>query len=147
MGSTQLTPGATVPPIIVGGAADVAVARANAHDGWFVYPMSASDLRLASARVSVPVTANVTVAITDDPTLPRRGEVLRRVTDPDGLFAIAEERLVFGDVELVADHIRAYGHAGAARAAVTFAAGDWHRQADLLASALALAGDMHTDAP
>jgi alkanesulfonate monooxygenase SsuD/methylene tetrahydromethanopterin reductase-like flavin-dependent oxidoreductase (luciferase family) len=125
--------------------------RLDAALGWFAYPMSAGDLRLAAARMSVPVTANLTVSITDDPTLPGRGAVLRRVTGPDGLFAIpeatAEEMLVFGDVELVADHLRAYGDAGAARVAVTFPAGDWHRQADLLASAIALAGDMRSDVP
>src|SRR4051794_13371013 len=136
---TQLTPGATVPPIVVGGMADAAVARANAHDGWFLLPMAPDAVRDALARVAVPVTANLTVALRGDESLPSRDDVLRRMVDPDGLYGmprdVAEEFLVYGDVEEVAARLDAYGDAGAARAVVTFAAGDWHRQAELLARA------------
>ena len=51
---TQLAPGATVPPIIVGGMADAAVARGDAHDGWFLLPLPPEGVRDAVARVSVP---------------------------------------------------------------------------------------------
>jgi alkanesulfonate monooxygenase SsuD/methylene tetrahydromethanopterin reductase-like flavin-dependent oxidoreductase (luciferase family) len=136
---TQLTPSATVPPIVVGGMADVAVARANAHDGWFQLPMSPEGVRDARARVSVPVTANLTVALHGDSSLPSRDDVLRRMADPDGLYGmpreVAEEFLVYGDVDEIAARLGAYGDAGAARVVVTFAAGDWRRQAELLARA------------
>src|SRR2546423_230483 len=73
---TQLTPGGIVPPIIVGGASDAAIARANAHDGWFLLPTTPDGVRGARSRVSVPVTANVTFAIVGDPALPSRDELL-----------------------------------------------------------------------
>ena len=66
----QLAPGATVPPIVVGGMADAAVRRAEAHDGWFLLPMPPEAVAEAAGRVSVPVTANQTVAIVGDPALP-----------------------------------------------------------------------------
>ncbi len=136
---TQLAPGATVPPIIVGGMADAAVARADAHDGWFLLPLPPEGVRDAVARVSVPVTANLTVALRGDPSLPSRDDVLRRMADPEGLYgmprAVADEFLVYGDVDEIATRLHAYGDAGAARIVVTFAAGDWRRQAELLARA------------
>jgi alkanesulfonate monooxygenase SsuD/methylene tetrahydromethanopterin reductase-like flavin-dependent oxidoreductase (luciferase family) len=136
---TQLAPGATVPPIIVGGMADAAVARADAHDGWFLLPLPPEGVRDAVARVSVPVTANLTVALRGDPSLPARDDVLRRMADPEGLYgmprAVADEFLVYGDVDEIATRLHAYGDAGAARIVVTFAAGDWRRQAELLARA------------
>ena len=53
--------------------------------------------------MSVPVTANLTVALTDDASMPARDEVLRHMTDPDGLYGmpreVAEEFLVYGGVE------------------------------------------------
>ena len=83
---TQLAPGTTVPPIIVGGMADAAVARAGAHDGWFLLPLPPEGVRDAVARVSVPVTANLTLAVRGDPSLPSRDDVLRRMADPEGLL-------------------------------------------------------------
>lgn len=140
--STQLAPGALVPPIVVGGMSDVAVARADAHDGWFLFPLPPEGVRAAVDRVSVPVTANLTVALTDDASVPARDEVLRQMTDPDGLYGmprdVAEGFLVYGGVEEIGTRLRAYGDAGAARVVVTFAAGDWRRQAELLALAAGL---------
>jgi alkanesulfonate monooxygenase SsuD/methylene tetrahydromethanopterin reductase-like flavin-dependent oxidoreductase (luciferase family) len=136
---TQLAPGAKVPPIIVGGMADAAVARADAHDGWFLLPLPPEGVHDAVARVSVPVTANLTVALRGDPSLTSRDDVLRRMADPEGLYgmprAVADEFLVYGDVDEIATRLHAYGDAGAARIVVTFAAGDWRRQAELLARA------------
>jgi alkanesulfonate monooxygenase SsuD/methylene tetrahydromethanopterin reductase-like flavin-dependent oxidoreductase (luciferase family) len=142
MDGVKLTPGATVPPIVVGGVADAAVARAAAHDGWFLLPMPPDGVREARARVPVPVTANVTLAITGDDSLPARADVVRTLVDPDGLYGmppeVAEEFLVHGDVEDVRERLGAYGDAGAARVVVTFVAGDWRRQAELLAEAAGL---------
>jgi alkanesulfonate monooxygenase SsuD/methylene tetrahydromethanopterin reductase-like flavin-dependent oxidoreductase (luciferase family) len=139
---TRLTPGATVPPIIVGGMADVAVARANAHDGWFLLPLPPAGVGDAAARVTVPVTANLTMAIAGDSAVPTRDEVLDRMVDPDGLYGmprdLAEQFLVYGDVDEIAARLDRYGDAGAARVVVTFAAGEWHRQNELLARAAGL---------
>jgi alkanesulfonate monooxygenase SsuD/methylene tetrahydromethanopterin reductase-like flavin-dependent oxidoreductase (luciferase family) len=136
---TQLAPGATVPPIVVGGMADAAVARASAHDGWFLLPQPPEGVRDAVARVPVPVTANLTVALRGDASLPSRDDVLRRMVDPDGLYGmpreVAEEFLVYGDVDEIAARLHAYGDAGAARIVVTFTARDWRHQAELLARA------------
>jgi alkanesulfonate monooxygenase SsuD/methylene tetrahydromethanopterin reductase-like flavin-dependent oxidoreductase (luciferase family) len=135
----QLTPGATVPPILVGGMADAAVRRADAHDGWFLLPILPESVAEAARRVAVPVTANQTVAIVGDPALPSRAEVLQRLVDPDGLYGapaeVAEQFLLYGEPSEISERLEAYGDAGATRIVVTFAAGDWHRQAELLANA------------
>ncbi len=139
----QLAPGATVPPIVVGGMADAAVRRAESHDGWFLLPMPPKRVTEAAGRVSVPVIANQTVAIVGDPALPPRGEIMQRMIDPDGLYGVPEELvdqfLLYGEPDEIAERLQAYGDAGAARVVVTFAAGDWHRQAELLANA----ADLH----
>jgi alkanesulfonate monooxygenase SsuD/methylene tetrahydromethanopterin reductase-like flavin-dependent oxidoreductase (luciferase family) len=135
----QLAPPATVPPIVVGGMSDAAVRRAEAHDGWFLLPMPPDRVAQAAGRVTVPVTANQTVVILGDPAVPSRNEVLELITDPDGLYGapaeVAEQFLLYGEPDEIVQRLQAYGDAGAARIVVTFAAGDWHRQAELLASA------------
>ncbi len=139
VGGVQLAPGATVPPIVVGGISDAAVRRAEVHDGWFLLPMPPDGVAEAAGRVTVPVTANQTAAIVGDPALPSRGEVLQRMVDPDGLYGapaeIVEQFLLYGEADEIAERLQAYGDAGAARIVVTLAAGDWHRQAELLANA------------
>jgi alkanesulfonate monooxygenase SsuD/methylene tetrahydromethanopterin reductase-like flavin-dependent oxidoreductase (luciferase family) len=139
----QLAPGATVPPIVVGGMSDAAVVRADAHDGWFLLPLPPEGVAEAAARVSVPVIANQTVAIVGDPALPSRGELIQQMIDPDGLYGapaeVVDQFLLYGEPDEIAERLRAFGDAGAARVVVTFAAGDWHRQAELLANA----ADLH----
>ncbi len=136
----RLTPGATVPPIIVGGGSDAAVRRAEAHDGWFLLPAPPEGVREAAGRVSVPVTANLTLAVTGDTELPGRDEVVRMLVDPGGRYAlpaeVAEEFLFYGDAAAVRSRLEAYGAAGADRVVVTFVAGSWTRQVELLASVL-----------
>jgi alkanesulfonate monooxygenase SsuD/methylene tetrahydromethanopterin reductase-like flavin-dependent oxidoreductase (luciferase family) len=138
----QLAPGATVPPIVVGGISDAAVRRADANDGWFLLPMPPDGVAEAARRVTVPVTANLTVAIVGDPALPSRGEIVQRMVDPDGLYGVpaefVERFLIYGEPDEIAERLHAYGDAGASRIVVTFAAGDWHRQAELLANAAGL---------
>jgi alkanesulfonate monooxygenase SsuD/methylene tetrahydromethanopterin reductase-like flavin-dependent oxidoreductase (luciferase family) len=135
----QLAPGATVPPIVVGGAADAAVRRATAADGWFLLPMPPAGVRAAAERVPVPVTANVTLAITGDRALPPRDDVVGLLVDPDGLYGMpsdfAASMLLYGDVAEVRDRMRELADAGAARVVATLVAGDWRRQAELFASA------------
>lgn len=124
----QLAPGAAVPPILIGGMADAALRRANTHDGWVLRPVPPDAAREAVARADVPVTAAMQVAITGDPTLPPRDEVLRRMTDPDGIYGMpadaAEEFLLYAGPDEVRERLRAYGDLGACRVVASLVAGD-----------------------
>src|SRR5205807_5373721 len=97
-------------------------------DGWFLLPLPVEGVREAIARVSVPVTANLSVAITGEPSLPSRDDVVRRMVDPDGPYGmprdVAERILFHGDVDDIAARLHAYGDAGADRIVVTLVAGD-----------------------
>jgi alkanesulfonate monooxygenase SsuD/methylene tetrahydromethanopterin reductase-like flavin-dependent oxidoreductase (luciferase family) len=139
-GPVQLSPAATVPPIIVGGMSDAAVRRAAAFDGWF--PIGGpDDIPALRQRVAKPLTTTVVVAVDGDPALPSRASIIRSLTDPDGMFgfpaAFAEEALVHGGPAEVGKQLAAFE---ADRVVVTIAAGDWFRQAELLAEAVSAAG-------
>jgi alkanesulfonate monooxygenase SsuD/methylene tetrahydromethanopterin reductase-like flavin-dependent oxidoreductase (luciferase family) len=145
----QLSPAATVPPIIVGGMSDAAVRRAAVHgDGWF--PLGGSDgiakqrARLAAevAKTGRPMpelTANAIVALPGDPDLPDRAGILRVLSDPDGMFGfppeVAENTLVHGDPSVVGEYLAAFAAHGVRRVVVTLPAGDWFRQVELLGKA------------
>jgi alkanesulfonate monooxygenase SsuD/methylene tetrahydromethanopterin reductase-like flavin-dependent oxidoreductase (luciferase family) len=147
----QLAPAATVPPVLVGGMSDAALARAAAYgDGWFA--MAAGGLADGRARLAelaaarhrpVPeVTLAMLAALTGDPALPDEDTLIRSLTDVDGLFAIpagyARDTLVTGTPAQIATRLAEAGGRGAARVVVTFAGGHWPRQAELLAQAAAL---------
>ena len=150
----RLAPGSPVPPIIVGGMSDAALDRTiRSGAGWFALPLPPDQLapvvehlgRLAEAagREVPAVTASMTVAIEGDPALPGRSELVRRLSDPDGMFGMPAEAvpdmLVTGGPAVVAERIRALAALGAERVVVTIAAGDWSTQAELLAAAVELA--------
>jgi alkanesulfonate monooxygenase SsuD/methylene tetrahydromethanopterin reductase-like flavin-dependent oxidoreductase (luciferase family) len=141
----QLSPGATVPPIIVGGMSDAALRRvAEFGDGWFALcgtadlPGQVARLRGVAGR-QPEITGNVMVAIEGDRALPDRASLIRAVADPDGVFGVpadaAESALVRGDPGVVGEHLGRWGAGGAQRVVVTFVGGDWFRQAELLAEA------------
>src|SRR5262245_49151065 len=145
-----LAPGATVPPIMVGGTADAALARTIAYgDGWFSLPVPPplgaetagrlAAMAEAAGRPAPAVTGSVTVAIDGDPALPGRDALVRKLSDPDGLYGMPAEAvpdiLVTGGPDAVADRLAGLGAIGAERVVVTLAAGDWFRQAELLAEA------------
>lgn len=147
----QLSPAATVPPIVVGGMADAAVRRVAEHgDEWFLLagpddlPGQVTRLRNAvgDGRAMPRITANAMVAIDGDRALPDHATVIRSVSDPDGIFAIpaehAEGAVVGGGPGVVAEHLSRLATGGAQRIVVTPAAGDWFRQAELLAEAYRL---------
>ncbi len=151
----RLAPAAAVPPIVVGGMSEAAMVRAVGHgDGWFVLPVSPaamvegrarlSELADARGRPTPSVTASMVAALTGDPALPDHEGLVRALTDPDGLFgmpaAAVPGTLTLGGPAEVAARISEYGEAGAERVVVTLAAGDWMRQAELLAEAGALLG-------
>jgi alkanesulfonate monooxygenase SsuD/methylene tetrahydromethanopterin reductase-like flavin-dependent oxidoreductase (luciferase family) len=149
----RLAPAATVPPILVGGMSEAAMARTAEHgDGWFVLPVSPAamaedrsrlaELAAARGRPTPSVTASMVAALTGDPALPDRDGLVRALTDPDGMFGMPADAvpgtLTLGGPAEVAARIAGYGDAGAERVVVTLAAGDWMRQAELLAEAGAL---------
>lgn len=151
-GIVQLAPGATVPPIIVGGTADAALTRAALHaDGWFTLPLPPEQLapgatRLAElagavGRATPTITASTMTVIDGDPTVPDTDELTRLLSDPDGRFGmpadVVPDFLLTGGPGAVAERLAALGALGAERVVVTLAAGSWPRQAELLADAVA----------
>ena len=153
--TVQLAPGATVPPIIVGGMADAALARTAHHgDGWFAMPVlpeqvaatvgRLAELAAAAGRPTPALTGSVMVAIDGDPALPDRDGLVRRVSDPDGMYGMPAEAVpdvvVTGGPAAVAERFAALGAIGAERVVVSIAAGSWDRQAELVAEAVSLLG-------
>jgi alkanesulfonate monooxygenase SsuD/methylene tetrahydromethanopterin reductase-like flavin-dependent oxidoreductase (luciferase family) len=151
----RLAPGVPVPPIVVGGMADAALRRAATYgDSWYTLPMPPDRLAAPAARLAelaaeagrpVPaITASVMAAIDGDPALPDHDGLVRRLTDPDGLFGMPADAVpdvvVTGPPAAVAERIAAVRDLGAERAVFSIAAGDWHRQAELVAEAAALVG-------
>ncbi|HEY8524978.1 MAG TPA: LLM class flavin-dependent oxidoreductase [Acidimicrobiales bacterium] len=153
--TVQLAPGATVPPIVVGGMAEAALARTVTYgDEWFSLPLppdqvAGSAARLAElaaerGRPAPGITGSVNVALDGDPTLPDRDGLIRRLSDPDGAYGMPAEAvpdiLVAGGAGAVAERIAAWRDLGAGRVVVTLTAGSWPRQAELLAEAVAQLG-------
>lgn len=150
----QLSPPATVPPIIIGGMSGAAMRRAAAHgDGWFLLapPEEIPQWRTRLAKVAADlgrptpaITANAVTAIDGDPSLPGRASIVRSMADPDGIFGMPAEyaraALVSGEPEAISAQLARLAAGGAARVVVSFAAGDWFRQAELLAEAASLLG-------
>jgi len=152
--TVQLSPGAPVPPIIVGGVSEPALARTAAHgDGWFAMPLPPpqlvplidrlGELAAGLGRPAPELIGSIVVAIDGDATLPDHDGLVRRLTDPDGMYgmpaAAVPDILLSGGPAAVAERIAGLGAIGAGRVVVTVAAGDWFRQAELLAEAVALA--------
>ena len=151
----QLAPGVTVPPIIVGGMAEAALLRAAAHaDSWFTLPLkpellvpAADRLAELAAELGRPrptITASASVAISGDPALPDRDTMHRQLMDPSGVYGLPPDAvadfLVEGSPAAIAERISALGTIGADRVVITLVAGDWRRQAELLAEAAAHLG-------
>jgi alkanesulfonate monooxygenase SsuD/methylene tetrahydromethanopterin reductase-like flavin-dependent oxidoreductase (luciferase family) len=153
--NVQLAPGATVPPIIVGGMADAALDRSARHgDGWFAMPVPPeqvvatagrlAELAAAAGRPTPALTGSVMAAVDGDPALPDRDGLVRRVSDPDGMYGMPAEAVpdvvLTGGPAAVAERIAALGAIGAERVVVSIAAGSWDRQAELVAEAVSLLG-------
>ncbi len=149
----QLAPGATVPPIIVGGMSEPAMTRAATYGaGWFLLPVPPAEVakgrtRLAElaatqGRPTPAITATVVAAIEGDPALPDPGSLARAMSDPDGMFGVPSDQidlmLVRGKPSAVASRLADLASTGAQRVVVTLAAGHWPRQVELLAEAVAL---------
>jgi alkanesulfonate monooxygenase SsuD/methylene tetrahydromethanopterin reductase-like flavin-dependent oxidoreductase (luciferase family) len=148
--TVQLAPAAVVPPIVVGGMSDPAMTRAARHaDGWFALPLPPAVVRVgherlgelaaAQGRPAPALTASMMTVISGDAARPDDEAIMRRLTAADGLYSLPEDDvptlLVVGDPEDVAARLSQYGEIGAERVVITLAAGNWYRQADLLAEA------------
>jgi alkanesulfonate monooxygenase SsuD/methylene tetrahydromethanopterin reductase-like flavin-dependent oxidoreductase (luciferase family) len=146
----QLAPGATVPPLVVGGMSDAAVTRAVDHGaGWFLAPGSPDRVRRARQqleevagdreRLVPPITASLMLAMSGDPSVPSQDALIGRLTAVDGNYAIPADHLDDMFVEAapaeVAERLAAFAEAGAQRVVATFVGGDWNRQTELLAEA------------
>jgi alkanesulfonate monooxygenase SsuD/methylene tetrahydromethanopterin reductase-like flavin-dependent oxidoreductase (luciferase family) len=150
----RLAPPATVPPIVVGGMADAALARAAAHDGWFTMPVppaavAAGGERLAElasglGRPTPPVTAGVMAALEGDPALAGPDGLARRLTDPDGAYGMPADAipqlLVRGGPPAIAERLAELNDVGVTRVVFSLAGGDWYRQTELVAEAVTLLG-------
>jgi alkanesulfonate monooxygenase SsuD/methylene tetrahydromethanopterin reductase-like flavin-dependent oxidoreductase (luciferase family) len=93
----------------------------------------------AAGRPRLSITAAMLTAVTGDPALPDHGTLVGLLSDPDGMYGIPADQissvLVTGGPDQVAGHLAALAEAGADRVVVSIAAGDWHRQTELLAEA------------
>jgi alkanesulfonate monooxygenase SsuD/methylene tetrahydromethanopterin reductase-like flavin-dependent oxidoreductase (luciferase family) len=149
----QLSPPVPVPPIIVGGNSDAAMARAAKYgDGWFPIGLASDAVPTARARLgemaavrgraTPSVTTSIMVALSGDPSLPDESSLTRLLSDPDGLYAIPADHvaqvLVSGRPTTVAARLAEYKRADVERVVVTIVGGDWRHQAELLAEACAL---------
>jgi hypothetical protein len=100
-----------------------------------------AELASAEGRPTPAITASMLAAIEGDPALPDRDGLVRTLTDGDGMYGIpagqVDAILVRGGPTDIAARLAAYADSGVERVVVTLAAGDWQRQAELLAEARA----------
>jgi alkanesulfonate monooxygenase SsuD/methylene tetrahydromethanopterin reductase-like flavin-dependent oxidoreductase (luciferase family) len=148
--SIQLSPPASVPPIVVGGMSEAAMRRAVDYaDGWLPLPAPPAALANAKTRLEAlaaergrpaPVmNASIMTALTGDPDLPAPDALFQRLADPNGMFGMPADQisnvLLTGSPSDLAVHLSAYAEAGATRVVVSVAGGNWFRQTELLAEA------------
>lgn len=151
--TVSLSPPAPVPPIIVGGMSDAAVARTAEHgDGWFIMPVAPAAVAEGKARIEAaasavgrpapPITLNMMFVMRGDPDLPDDDTIGRTLSDPDGGYGIPAEYVpdlvISGSPKQIAERLADYTHYGAHRMVATLPVGNWHRQAELLTEAHAL---------
>jgi Luciferase-like monooxygenase len=101
-------------------------------------------LAAAAGRPVPAVTANAMLVLAGDETLPEPAEIARQIADPDGMFGFPAEAAAGAarvtGAAAAAAYLSRLEEAGAERAVVTFPAGDWYRQASLLAEAAGTVG-------
>jgi alkanesulfonate monooxygenase SsuD/methylene tetrahydromethanopterin reductase-like flavin-dependent oxidoreductase (luciferase family) len=127
---------------------DAALARAAEYgDGWFAMASGAlpegtarlAGLAAARKRPVPPVTVSMLAALKGDPALPDEDTLIQQLSRIDGPFGIPAEyvrqALVAGGQDEVAAQLADSAKKGASRVVVSFAGGDWNRQAELLAGA------------
>ena len=135
----------------MGGTADAALRRPSAtptagsrcllHRRWPRRLSTAFAKFAFDAGRAVPnVTGSIVVALDGDPALPALDEIVGLLADPNGVYGMPTEAipstLVTGGADAVAAHVDGWANLGAERVVFTIAAGDWHQQIELLASAV-----------
>lgn len=147
-----LSPGVTVPPIVIGGNSDAAARRAGQFgDEWFVlagpddiprYQAKAAERAARFGRPAPAITTSVMVALDGDPSIPDRDTLISLLVDPDGMFGIpaemAPDAFLTGGPAVLVGHLGRLAAVGVHRTIVQFVAGDWSRQAALAAEAMSL---------
>ncbi|HEY2518704.1 MAG TPA: LLM class flavin-dependent oxidoreductase [Streptosporangiaceae bacterium] len=144
-----LSPGVTVPPLVIGGNSDAAARRAGEFgDEWFVLagpddiPRFQAVAAEQAGRFGRPVpalTTSVMVALDGDPSVPGRDTLTSLLADPDGMFGVpaeaAPDAFLTGGPAVLADLLGRLAEAGLHRTIVQFVGGDWSRQTELVAEA------------
>jgi alkanesulfonate monooxygenase SsuD/methylene tetrahydromethanopterin reductase-like flavin-dependent oxidoreductase (luciferase family) len=145
-----LSPGVTVPPIVIGGNSDAAARRAGEFgDEWFVlaavdeipgFQARAAEQAARFGRPAPAITTSVMAVLDGDPSVPDRDTLISSLVDPDGMFGIpaaaAPDAFLTGDPSVLAAHLGRLAAAGVHRTIIQFAGGDWSRQTTLAAEAM-----------
>ncbi len=152
----ELSPAATVPPLSIGGMSAKALERVVRYaDDWYLLPVPPEAVAEARGQLTaaleaagrpadaVTVTVSIMCLLDGDPAAPDQDELVRQMTDPDGVYGMPAEAVpdvvtTAGPAE-IADLVRRHVDAGADRVIFSLVAGDWHRQASLAAEAAQLA--------
>lgn len=144
-----LAPPADPPPLWVGGSSDAALRRTVRYgDAWmpsmvapeWVATRAArlAELAASGGRAAPEIAVGGAAALGPGVDRAAVDQVVRSLTGGYGLRAAVAERLpVVGDVARAAERLAAYGEAGAAHVVLNVFAGDWRRQAELIAEAKA----------
>ena len=148
-GEATLSPGVTVPPLVIGGNSDAAARRAGEFgDEWFVlagpegiprFHAVAAEQAGRFGRPAPALTTSVMVALDGDPSVPDRDTIISLLADPDGMFGIpaeaAPDAFLTGGPGALADLLGRLAQAGIHRTIIQFVGGDWSRQTELVAEA------------
>ncbi|HEV3358304.1 MAG TPA: LLM class flavin-dependent oxidoreductase [Pseudonocardiaceae bacterium] len=142
-----LAPGATVPPIWIGGGSDAAVRRAVRHgSAWFPSMMTAQAARPAIARLTefadaeqrpVPMlTMGGVAGLGSDKSTVE--EYAARLASTYGIAPEQAAKLpISGSTRQAADRFAEFAEAGVRHLVLGIAGGDWERTCDLIAEAKA----------
>jgi alkanesulfonate monooxygenase SsuD/methylene tetrahydromethanopterin reductase-like flavin-dependent oxidoreductase (luciferase family) len=140
--SITLSPGADVPPILIGGNSPAALRRAARHGaGWFTSVTTPQ--RVAAGARQLPDSAEIAVgciALLDaDATDPRIDAFVAALTDSHGMSAEeAADVPITGTPTQAADRFAAYADAGATWLVLGTIGDDWHAEWELIAEAATL---------
>ena len=130
----QLAPGATMPPVLIGGGPAALRRAAKFGHGWYPAFLSPAQLAAAVQDFAGPVTAQVGMALGDVPAAALDAQV-RALTGYGMTEEDARQSLLTGGPAQAAERLAELRAAGADRVVGLPFSGDHHRQAELLAEA------------
>ena len=132
--TATLAPGATMPPVLIGGGPVALRRAARFGHGWYPAFLSPADLAAAVQDFDGPVTAQVAMALGDVPEAVVDAQV-RALSGYGMTEENARATLLTGGPAQAADRLAALRDAGAERVVGLPFGGDHHQQAELLAEA------------